>query len=138
MTARLNPYIAFNGNARMAMEFYQQVFGGELHVNTFGEYGDPAAANADHIMHSQLDTTSGFTLMGSDTPPGQSQEPGGNISVSLSGSNATDGAELRHYWAKLSDGGTVIVPFATQMWGDEFGMCTDQFGTTWLINISAG
>jgi PhnB protein len=35
-----------------------------------------------------------------------------------------------------SDGGTVAVPLEKQMWGDEFGMCTDQFGIAWLVNIS--
>ena len=30
MTSRLNPYISFSDNARQAMEFYRDVFGGEL------------------------------------------------------------------------------------------------------------
>ena len=83
-------------------------------------------------MHGMLETTSGFTLMGSDTPPGMDHSPGNNIAVSLSGDDAD---ELRGYWEKLSAGGTVSVPLATQMWGDEFGMCTDQFGITWMVNI---
>jgi PhnB protein len=58
--------------------------------------------------------------------------PGNNMAVSLSGD---DGDELRGYWEKLSDGGTVAVPLEKQMWGDEFGMCVDQFGTTWMVNI---
>lgn len=137
MASRLNPYISFKDNARAAMEFYREVFGGELRLNTFGELGDASAPGADLIMHSQLDTPSGFTLMGSDTPPGMEHQPGGNISVSLSG-DETDGASLREYWAKLSNSGTVVMPFAKQVWGDEFGMCTDQFGVTWMVNVTAG
>ena len=53
--------------------------------------------------------------------------------MSLSGD---DGDELRGYWEKLSDGGTVSVPFEKQMWGDVFGMCTDRFGIQWLVNVS--
>ena len=30
MPSRLNPYINFDGNTREAMEFYRDVFGGEL------------------------------------------------------------------------------------------------------------
>jgi uncharacterized glyoxalase superfamily protein PhnB len=30
MSSRLNPYLTFNGNARQAMEFYANVFGGNL------------------------------------------------------------------------------------------------------------
>ena len=58
---------------------------------------------------------------------------GTNISISLSGDNAD---ELRGYWEKLSDGGTVSAPLEKQMWGDEFGMCEDRFGIGWMVNIS--
>ena len=133
MASRLNPYISFAGNAREAMEFYKGVFGGELALNTFGEYGAADTPEADKIMHSQLETSSGFTLMCADTPPGMELQPGNNMTVSLSGDDA---AELRGYWDKLSDGGTVTMPLEKQMWGDEFGMCTDRFGVGWLVNIS--
>jgi PhnB protein len=133
MTSRLNPYISFNGTARQAMEFYQTVFGGDLSLNTFGEYGAPDAPEADNIMHGMLESPNGFTLMGADLPPGMEYDPGNTMAVSLSGD---DGDELRGYWQKLSEGGTVSVPLEKQMWGDEFGMCEDQFGVTWLVNIA--
>lgn len=135
MTSRLNPYLSFLDNARPAMEFYQSVLGGELTSNTFGEYGDPAAPEADLIMHSQLETPSGFTLMGADTPPGMAHNPGTNMSISLSGDDADD---LRGWFAGLSEGGVVTVPLEKQMWGDEFGMCTDKFGIAWMVNIQGG
>ena len=133
MASRLNPYISFDGNARDAMQFYEQVFGGDLNLATFSQFGDPNAPGSDKIMHSQLETASGFTLMGADTPPGQEYDPGNNFAVSLSGE---DGDELRGYWERLSDGGNVAVPLEKQMWGDEFGMCIDRFGTPWMVNIS--
>ncbi len=132
MATRLNPYISFGGNAREAMEFYKDVLGGELRLNTFGEYGGQEPAVADKIMHSQLESESGFTLMGADTPPGTEHKPGNNFAVSLSGD---DGDELHGYWDKLADGGTVSVPLEKQMWGDEFGMCIDKFGVAWMVNI---
>ena len=135
MASRLNPYISFAGNAREAMEFYKRVFGGSLRLSTFGELGQPDAPNADKIMHGMLETDSGFTLMGADTPPGMEHSPGNNIAVSLSGDDAD---ELRGYWEKLSADGTVSVPLEKQMWGDEFGACIDRFGINWLVNINAG
>jgi PhnB protein len=129
----LNPYISFQNDARQAMEFYKDVFGGTLNMNTFGEYGDPNAPGADGIMHGQLTTDSGFTLMGADTPPGMERNPGDNITISLSGD---DEQELRGYWDKLSQGGTVTLPLEKQMWGDVFGQCTDRFGIPWMVNIS--
>jgi PhnB protein len=133
MPSRLNPYINFSHNARQAMEFYESVFGGTLNLNTFGEFGSEDAPNADEIMHGMLETDKGFTLMGSDMPPGMEASPGNNMSVSLSGDDAE---ELRGYWNKLSEGGTVTMPMEKQMWGDEFGMCVDKFGIAWLVNIN--
>jgi len=133
VSSRLNPYISFRENARQAMEFYKDVFGGTLALNTFGEYGDKNAPEANNIMHGMLETDSGFTLMGADAPPGMELNSSDNMAVSLSGDDAD---ELRGYWAKLSDGGAVSVPLEKQMWGDEFGMCVDKFGVGWMVNIT--
>lgn len=42
MTSRLNPYISFSGDAKQAMEFYKEVFGGNLAVHTYGGFGSEA------------------------------------------------------------------------------------------------
>ena len=133
MTSRLNPYLSFNGNAREAVEFYRTIFGGELTVSTFGEFGMTDPAFQDKVMHAQLETPQGYTLMASDTPPGMDWNPGDTITVSLSG----DGGDgLREAWAKLADGGTVKVPLEKQMWGDEFGHLIDRFGVPWMVNVA--
>jgi PhnB protein len=133
MTVRLNPYLSFRDNARDAMTFYQGVFGGDLAISTFGEYGDKGAPEAELVMHSQLDAPDGITLMGADTPPGMDFTPAAGITVSLSG----DEDKLRGWFEKLSDGGNVTMPLEKQMWGDEFGMCVDRFGTPWMVNVTA-
>jgi len=130
----LNPYLSFRDNAREVMEFYKSVFGGELNVSTFAEYQasqDPA--DADKVMHSQLTTDAGLTLMAADTPTGMDLAPGDNISISLSGD---DEAELRRYWDGLVNGGTVVMPLEKAPWGDTFGMCADKFGINWLVNVT--
>ncbi len=132
MGSTLNPYLSFKDTARDAMTFYQEVFGGDLTINTFGEYGAEGAAG-DGVMHANLSTPSGFTLMASDLPPGMEETPAGStISISLSGDDAD---ELRGYWDALSADGTVTMPLEKQMWGDEFGMCTDKFGVAWMVDI---
>ncbi|SDP82389.1 PhnB protein [Arthrobacter sp. ok909] len=134
MTTRLNPYLSFRNNAREAMEFYKDVFGGELTISTFADFQasqDPAEENL--VMHAQLESPSGLTLMASDTPARMEFQPGNTYSVSLSGDND---AELRGYWEKLADGGAVSMPLETAPWGDTFGMCNDKFGVAWLVNIA--
>ena len=132
MASRLNPYISYPGTARQAMEFYKGVFGGELTLSTYGEAGAATGADGDKIMHAQLETPAGYTLMASDTPPGMEHSSGSAISVSLSG----DYSDLRGYFEKLSEGGTVTMPLEKQMWGDEFGQCVDRFGVPWMVNIA--
>ena len=133
MTSRLNPYITFCGNAREAMEFYQSALGGELAMNTFGEFGN-TGPDEDKIMHANLETPDGFTLMASDTPPGMEQSTDtSNIAVSLSGD---DTEKLRGYWNQLSEGAKVTMPLERQVWGDEFGQLTDKFGIQWMVNIA--
>jgi PhnB protein len=133
MATRLNPYISFTDNAREAFEFYQRVFGGSLTLSTFGEFGQADSPIADKIMHGVLETPSGYTLMGSDTPPEMRRTPGSDITVSLSGDDAD---ELRGYWEKLADGGTISMPLDKQVWGDEYGALVDQFGISWMVNIT--
>jgi PhnB protein len=133
MASLLNPYLSFRSNAREAMEFYQQVFGGDLTMSTFGEFGMADGDSADLVMHAQLSTSKGFTLMASDTPPGMEHTSGTNITVSLSGD---DGDDLRGYFEQLAEGGTITMPLEKQMWGDEYGALTDRFGVPWMANIS--
>jgi len=132
MTSRLNPYLNFNGNVRRALEFYTGVFGGNLTLSTFADFGAAGSPDADQIMHGQLETPAGYTIMAADVTSEMPYQPPAGFSVSLSGD---DGDALHEYWEKLCAGGTVTMAMQKQVWGDEFGMCVDQFGVSWLVNI---
>ncbi len=135
MTARLNPYLSFRGNAREAMEFYQSVFGGQLDVSTFAEAGGMGVPDAEQgqVMHAMLDVPDVLTLMGADTPSHMDYHEPAGISVSLSGD---DDATLRGWWDGLSADGRVTMPLEMAPWGDSFGMLTDKFGIDWMVNIA--
>ena len=134
MATKLNPYLNYPGTAREAMTFYQSVLGGKLEIMTFEDAGaGEGLPDPKQVMHAHLETPAGFTLMASDLPPGMEHKPGENIAISLSGD---DDAELRGYWDKFAAAGTVTMPLDKQMWGDVFGMCIDQFGIGWMVNIS--
>ena len=129
----LNPYLNFPGRAREAMEFYQEVFGGELTVDTFGSFGgtdDPA--DADLVMHAQLETPQGFTLMAADTPSSMSHHAATGFSVSIRGD---DEPAARRFWDALSTDGNVTMPLGDAPWGGLFGMLTDRFGISWLVSV---
>ncbi len=134
MSTQLNPYLSFKDNTREAMEFYKTVFGGNLTMSTFKEFGASQGPSDDEkIMHSVLEGENGMTFMASDTLDRMPYSPGTNFTMSLSGENET---ELRTYYEKLSVGGNVTMPLEKAPWGDTFGMFNDKFGVPWLINIA--
>jgi PhnB protein len=129
----LNPYLGFNGNAREAMEFYRDALGGSLYIQTFKESGqEMEGADGDRIMHAKLESGE-ITIMASDGPPGQTVDVGNNVSLSLQGPDK-DG--LSRIFDALAEGGSVSVPMAEQFWGDTFGMLTDRFGISWMVNVT--
>jgi len=135
MDSKLNPYLNFRGEAQAALEFYKSALGGELVMDTFAGFGMPVenAAESGWVMHGQLETPAGFTLMASDVPTGMPFTPGSNGAISLSGN---DDAELSGYWNKLADGAkAVTMPLGVAPWGAKFGMLTDRFGVNWMVNI---
>jgi PhnB protein len=133
MTTLLNPYLAFERDAREAMNFYHGVFGGDLVVSTFADGGmaeDPA--DAERIMHSQLTTADGHTIMASDSPSAMRLDRG-RQQVSISGDHDE---LLRRYWDGLGDGAEVLQPLERAPWGDTFGMLVDRWGVLWMVSIA--
>ena len=131
----LNPYLSFRGQAKEAIEFYHSVFGGDLRMNTFAEFGVPVAPGEEgQIMHAQLTSPNGLVLMAADTPQQMELTVGDNITVSLSG---RESEELHGYFDALAAGGRIDEPLVPAPWGDSFGMLTDRFGIHWMVNIGS-
>ena len=131
----LSTYLTFDGNCREAFEFYRSVFGGEFtEFQTFGD-GPPdmpvAEEEKNRVMHVALPIGSSI-LMGSDTssfaPP---HAAGNNSSLSIDVESRERCDEL---CAKLSAGGSVIMPLQEMFWGAYFGQWTDRFGINWMVS----
>lgn len=129
---KLHPYLNFNGNCRIAFDFYFQVLGGKLDMQTFGE--SPMAEQADpdwqdKILHARL-AIGDAVLMGSDAPDGRYQPPQGMM-VSLQVDTALEADRI---FAELAEGGEVPMPIQETFWAERFGMCVDRFGIPWMVN----
>lgn len=134
MPVTLNPYLNFRGSAREALEFYHAIFGGTLNISTFADFqASESPADADLVMHGQIDAPDGLTLMAADVPEHLDYAGISGVSISISGD---DDATIRGYWERLSEGATVLQPLEVAPWGDAFGMLIDRFGASWLVNIS--
>lgn len=131
----LNPYLHFNGECREAFEFYSSVFGNEfIMISTFreGPEGmDIAEEDLDRIMHVSLPIGSNV-LMGSDTCSSFGPPPkvGNNFSLCF---NADSRQHADEIFAKISDGGKVVMPMDEAFWGSYYGKAIDKFGITWDI-----
>lgn len=136
MATELNPYVTIrSGLAREALEFYRSIFGGEIMIMTFGQYGAEGPI-ADLVMHGQLITETGRKIMVADAPDDiVPVTVGDNVSIAVDG-EAEDAERLRRIFAALgADGGRVENPLMTAPWGDEFGSLVDRYEIHWMINI---
>ncbi|MBM7751302.1 PhnB protein [Microbacterium laevaniformans] len=124
----LTPYLFFDGTARAALEFYRGVFGGELVLATFGDFGRDDGP-ADHIAHGMLQGA--VELFASDAAPGEPTLELRGILFSLLGT--AEPATLEEWFAALAEGGDVLDPLALRPWGDHDGQVRDRFGVAWLI-----
>jgi PhnB protein len=134
----VNPYLNFKGNCEEAFEFYQTVFGGELDITRFKDMGDDMGVTGDDlnkVANVTLPIGGNTVLLGSDVVGswGQSHTPGNSFYINLEPENTEEAEEL---FNKLSDGGETTMPLEETEWADQFGMCTDNFGIQWMVNIN--
>jgi PhnB protein len=126
-----HPYLTFNGNGADAFTFYQDVFGGPLDVLTMAEApgGAPDGVDPELVMHAALTTDGGALLMGADHPTGDLGPVHGMcVNVELPTKE-----EAHRVFDELSEGGTVQMPIGETFFSHAFGMCTDRFGTPWMV-----
>lgn len=131
---QINPYLTFGGNCREAMNFYRDVIGGELSLQTIGE--SPMADKMPpqmkpYILHSQL-KKDGLVIMASDMVGENGLIKGNAVSLMLGCSSEQ---EMKICYEKLADGGSMDHPIADTFWGALFGDLTDKYGNHWLLHF---
>ena len=130
----VQPYIAFKGNAREAIDFYKEALGAEeLFSQTYGESPMADMGPSDAIMHATIKVGDSHIMVCDDMRP-EAAETAGNISLAI-GLNEIDTA--RRYFENLSKGGEVTMPLDKTFWAEAFGMLTDRFGVKWMVNCDA-
>lgn len=134
MAVTTTTHLNFDGVARAALEFYHSVFGGELTVMTYAEAGTaPDVAAPDSVIWGQVAAESGFRVMAYDVQAERTFARGDDsFFVSVRG---TDADELSHIWAALAEGAAVRQPLGVSQWSPLYGMLTDRFGITWVIDL---
>ncbi|HYD76430.1 VOC family protein [Ramlibacter sp.] len=126
-------YIFFDGQCSQAMRFYEQTLGGRMETfMTYAQSPEPdqcPPGSADRIMHASLVLDGDCRLMASDSPAGQ-HKPMAGFGLALTYPSAQ---EARKVFEALCAGGSVTMPMGKTFWAEAFGMCTDRFGTPWMV-----
>jgi PhnB protein len=135
MSIATTTHLNFRGDARAALEFYQSVFGGELVIMTYADMqGEVDPADREQVVWGQVETAGGFRVMAFDIleprPYGQGENA---FFVSVRGDDAD---EVNGIWERLSAGASVLVPIGPSQWSPLYGMLTDRFGITWVIDVA--
>lgn len=135
MTVSSVTHLNFQGDARAALEFYRSVFAGELMIITNEEMGVPGdPAEAKQVKWGQVVAENGFRVMAYDVPSAQPWSRGeDSFFLSLRGDTAE---EIGVLWEKLVEGATVKVPLEPAQWSPLYGMLTDKFGVTWVVDVA--
>ena len=122
-------YLSFPGNAREALEFYVDIFGGTLELHTFDDFSrtdGPGTSIAHGILHGGP-----VALFGADAGSG---EPSVNIEGAMLSLLGTAEPDVLHTWFdRLAEGGTIVDPLAAKPWGASDGQVVDRYGLRWLI-----
>lgn len=136
MSLKVTPHLNFNGNARSALNFYNEVFSGSLSILSYADAGAAQQAiRADNVIWGQVTTESGFRLMAYDVQTDRVWHPGENSAyVVLEGD---DPDEIAGYWQLLSAGAVIMQPLAPSAWSPLYGMLRDRFGISWVISTTS-
>jgi len=124
----LTPYLKFDGHAREALTFYRDVFGGEIEIHTYADFGN-AQARQDAVAHGIL--SGPVDLFAADVV--DDEEPLATAGLLFSLLGTADPATLGAWFAALAEGGEVTDPLQERPWGAHDGQVTDRFGVPWLI-----
>lgn len=132
MKHQASPYFTFNGNAREAMEFYKEVFEGEiLDVQTFGEADFPTPPELEnHIMHGRFQKED-LLIMFSDSFLDHTVTVGNNISLAL---ELETPEEIDTLYTRLRENGETLMELQDTFWGATFAKVQDKYGVIWDLN----
>ncbi|MEJ2860618.1 VOC family protein [Actinomycetospora flava] len=135
MTVQTVVHLNFRGDAREALEFYREVTDGELAMFTYEDAGrvtDPAEAK--QVVWGQVTTANGFHVMAFDVPAARAFDRGAeSFYVSVRGETVE---EITALWEKLAVGAEVKEPLGPSGWAPLYGMLTDRFGVTWVLDVA--
>ena len=129
---KIQAYLAFKGNCQEALNFYKNIFGGEIIKKETYESKeiDIPEHYREKLQHAEL-KGKGFHFMAYDASPDTPLTHGSNMYMSI---DLDSKEKTKDIFDKLSAGGRVHTPLQETTWDAYYGRCSDQFDIQWMIN----
>lgn len=130
MTAKITPFLMFEGRAEEAMNFYISLFPESKIVNIV-RYGAEGPGAEGSVMHAAV-ILAGQQLMFVDSSAKHAFTFTPAISLYVTCSSGTEIAILAE---KLVDGGQIMMPLDAYPFSRKFAWVADRFGVSWQLNL---
>jgi predicted 3-demethylubiquinone-9 3-methyltransferase (glyoxalase superfamily) len=130
MIQKIKTFLMFDGRCEEAMTFYVSLFKGAS-VTGIRRYGAEGPGAEGSVAQATF-AVNGQTFMCIDSPVkhGFTFTPAMSLFV-----DCAEEAEIDELFAKLSDGGQVLMLLDAYPFSRKFGWLSDRFGVSWQLNL---
>lgn len=132
---KITPFLWFDTQAEEAMQFFTAGFK-DSQILSIRRYPDGPLEGPMKGMEGKVLTgvfeLAGQQFMALDGGPYFKFTPATSLFV-----NCETEAEIDQLWGKLSDGGTILMPFQAYPFSPKFGWLMDRYGLSWQLNLGA-
>jgi predicted 3-demethylubiquinone-9 3-methyltransferase (glyoxalase superfamily) len=127
------PHLWFEKEAKEAAAFYVSAFGGDSQVNHITTLHNTPSGDVDTVSFQVL----GHEFMAISAGPLFKFNPSVSFFVNFDPSRRDDAAHaLDALWAKLAEGGTVLMPLDTYPFSERYGWIADKYGLSWQLILT--
>jgi PhnB protein len=129
---KIQSYLSFNGDCQQALNFYKDIFGGEIrNTQTYEDQKIDIPENYRQKWQHAEFKGKGFEFMAYDAAPDTPLNEGNKVCMSIDCHNEEEG---RKTFEKLAEKGRIHTNWQEMSWGDKYGRCSDQYGVQWMVN----
>lgn len=130
---KITPFLMFEGKAEEAMNYYISIFD-RSEILTLKRYGPNQPGPEGSVMQATF-SLNGQTFMCIDSFVNHAFTFTPSISFWVT---CETEEEIDRTFAKLAEGGQVLMPLAAYPFSPRFGWVADKYGVTWQLTLVQG
>jgi predicted 3-demethylubiquinone-9 3-methyltransferase (glyoxalase superfamily) len=126
---KITSFLWFDNQAEEAMNFYTAIFK-DAKIGNVSRYGEAGPGPAGSVMTAAFQLA-GQEFMALNGGPQYTFTPAISFFV-----NCETEPEVDELWAKLTEGGTVLMELGNYPFSEKFGWVADKFGVSWQLMLA--